>query len=155
MIPNGSGGGSAGSTADGRHRPGRALASVATGLAILTDIAYVAIILAQGEAVFARVAAVASCILAAALAAAVAGRADLPAGVRLPLLGGAAGGLLSLGVLGLFSIGLPLFVAGVLTLTAWVRVARSPGGIPQGTPTRSLLALLVGLALPVAAVAVT
>jgi hypothetical protein len=137
------------------HAPGRALASVAAGLAILTDVAYVAIIMAQGDAALARVAAVASCILAAALAAGAGGRADLPSAVRLPLLGGATGGLLSLGVLGLFSIGLPLFVGGVLAVAAWGRAARSPGGTSQGTPIRSMLALLFGLALPVAAVALT
>jgi hypothetical protein len=136
------------------HAPGRALASVAAGLAIFTDVAYVAIILGQDEAALARVVAIASCILAAGLATGVGGRADLSSAVRLPLLGGAAGGLLSLGVLGLFSIGLPLFVGGVLAVTAWVRVARS-GGIAQGTRTRSMLAVLLGLTLPVAAVALT
>jgi hypothetical protein len=143
------------SDATRRHAPGRALASVAAGLAILTDIAYIAIILAQKEAALARVTAVASCILAAGVAAGVASRADLHPAIRLPVLSGAAGGLLSLGVLGLFSIGLPLFVGGVLAVIAWARAARSPGGIAQGTPTRSMLALLLGLALPVAAVALT
>lgn len=46
--------------------------------------------------------------------------------LRLPLRAGAAGGLLVLGVLSLFSIGLPLVVAGAMATVATVRKLRGP-----------------------------
>ena len=39
-----------------------------------------------------------------------------------------AGGLLSLGVLGIFSIGLPLLVAGILMVVAALRIGVAEGG---------------------------
>ena len=43
----------------------------------------------------------------------------------------------------IFSIGLPLLIAGILCLGAWVRVARSVGPVPAGAPLLSLAAAIV------------
>jgi hypothetical protein len=59
--------------------------------------------------------------------------------------------LLALGYLGLFSIGLPLFVAGVLTAVAWITTSESAG---PGRRRRLLAAALavVGALLPFGAI---
>ena len=73
---------------------------------------------------------------------------------RLPWLGAATGLLLVLGYLGLFSVGLPLLIAGVLVAIAWITTSGSAG---PGRRERILaVALAVGGAvLPVAAIWVT
>ena len=63
-------------------------------------------------------------VIAALLAASLVRR--LSPTVRLSFRAGAAGGLLVLGVLALFSIGLPLVVAGVMATGATVRTLRGP-----------------------------
>jgi len=50
----------------------------------------------------------------------------LPVNLRMPLRAAAAGGLLVLGILALFSIGLPLVVAGAMATGATVRTLRGP-----------------------------
>jgi len=86
------------------------------------------------------------------LLAAIAVAAGLGALVQAPLtrrtlLGGAAGAALLTGVVGIFSIGLPLFGAGVLALFA---IASTPAG---PAPRRAAIAPAVGATLGLAAVA--
>jgi hypothetical protein len=49
---------------------------------------------------------------------------------RMPLRAGAAGGLLVLGILAIFSIGLPLVIAGAMATGATVRTLRGPFATP-------------------------
>jgi hypothetical protein len=56
------------------------------------------------------------------------------------MLGGAAGGLLTLGVLGIFSVGLPLLIAGVLCCGGWARVTIAAVPVPASARWLSLLA---------------
>lgn len=51
-----------------------------------------------------------------------------PISVRAAISAACAAGLLPLGFLALFSIGLPIMVAGALALIAWLRVFRAAGG---------------------------
>lgn len=144
-----------GSTDVDPGRPGRLLASCSAAIALVIDAAYLAIILGQDDNGWPRVIAVATCIAIAGIAAALVAWADIPAHTRLVMVGGAAGAFLSLGVIGLFSIGLPLFVAGILMVIAWVRSARSvPQAVDRG-PARPVIALVLGIAAPIAAIALT
>ena len=68
----------------------------------------------------------------------------LPANVRMPLRAAAAGGLLVLGILALFSVGLPLVVAGAMATGATVRTLRGPH------LTSAALTAVVGAVLAVA-----
>jgi hypothetical protein len=104
---------------------------VAAVVAVATDALYLAIIRSQGlgePGDWVTVTVVASAILAFA---ACAGVAALAPGPTLParrvLLLVATVGLFVMGVLGIFSIGLPLLVAGVLCLIAWTRTAAATG----------------------------
>jgi hypothetical protein len=63
-------------------------------------------------------------LMAALLALSLTG--ELRAGLRMPMRAAAAGGLLVLGILSLFSIGLPLVVSGALATGATVRALREP-----------------------------
>jgi hypothetical protein len=63
--------------------------------------------------------------LALGAVAALLGGLAVPAGPRIPLLGLAAGIFFVWGFLGIFSIGLPLFAAGALTILAAGRLRRS------------------------------
>jgi hypothetical protein len=92
---------------------------------------------------------VAGAILLAGAAAAVATLANLSISIRLVLFAAAAGGLLSLGVLGLFSIGLPLFVAGILSSISWQRVWAGTG---DRRLVPSLLAFVAAALVPFVAV---
>jgi hypothetical protein len=74
---------------------------------------------------------------------------DRPA-VRTVLLGAASGGLFALGLLGLFSIGLPLVVAGVLTTAAWTRSTRPS----QPTSVKSLSLAVAVVAVGILAVGI-
>ncbi len=104
------------------RRPGVILASIAAGIAFAMDVVYLIVIRNQGDGMGIRVLVVASLIAAAGACAAGAARSASP-DRRLVLMSGAAGGLISLGILGMFSIGLPLLIAGVL---ATIGAARSP-----------------------------
>lgn len=66
-------------------------------------------------------------------------------GWRMPLRAGAAGGLLVLGIIAAFSIGLPLVLAGVLATGSAVRTLKGQVRTPTG---------LIGVAAAVASVAV-
>jgi hypothetical protein len=116
-----------------------ALGLIAMAIAAITDVGYLVIIVAQGgPSDVARVAFVAIAIGAAGGCAGV-GATRRRAIARLPWLGAATGSLLGLGYLGLFSIGLPLFVAGILTAIAWSTAAGSAG---PGRRERVLAAVL-------------
>jgi hypothetical protein len=119
-------------------RPSR-LGLSAMAIAAVTDVGYLVIIVAQGDpSDVARVAFVALAICTAAVCAGV-GATRARAIDRLTWLGAATGMLLVLGYLGLFSIGLPLFVAGVLAAIAWITASGSAG---PGRRSRVLAALL-------------
>jgi hypothetical protein len=105
--------------------PGASFAIAAAIIAIVVDGLYLAIIVSQDPIEWGRTIVVAVFILGCAACAL--GVAFGPAGARPVLAAAASGGLMTLGVLGLFSIGLPLLVAGALAIVAWVRVARGTG----------------------------
>ena len=89
---------------------------VAGCLALVIDVIYIWLIWHQGIPVdVPRVAVVASVILLAALLAIIGATTSHPATARVLLIA-ATVLLLPVGVLGMFSIGLPLFVGGLLTL---------------------------------------
>ena len=110
-------------------RPARFLTWFALIVVLATDVAYLLVIRAQNveDAPAASIVPfiAAYLVVIAALLAASLMRWFSPA-VRLPLRAGAAGGLLVLGVLALFSIGLPLVVAGAMATGATVRTLRGP-----------------------------
>ena len=129
-------------------RPGAILATVAAVLAFVMVVVYLIVIKNQGDGMGLRVPLVASCVAVAGACAAAAAWSSSPHR-RLVLMAAAAGGLLSLGIIGMWSIGLPLFIGGVLTTIGSVRLARSVG---RAGPSR-LPALAMGVAaflLPVA-----
>jgi hypothetical protein len=112
-----------------RGRPGAAFAAAAAVVALATDVLYLVIIRSQGEqdpGEWVTVAVVALVILGLACCAGAAAVATRPA-TRKVLLAVAAVGLLVLGVLAIFSIGLLLLLAGLLSVVAWVRVAATTG----------------------------
>jgi hypothetical protein len=120
-------------------------------IAAVTDVGYLVIIVAQGGPSDAtRVVFVALAIGVAAVCAGFgatrARRID-----RLPWLGAATGMLLVLGYLGLFSIGLPLLIAGVLSAVAWITTSGSAGAGRRERVLAVVLAL-AGAVLPVAAI---
>ncbi len=106
-------------------RPGTRFALAAAVVAVVTDALYLAIIRAQGPGEpgdWVTVTVVASVILVLAACAGVAAVAAGPTpSTRRVLLLIATAGLFVMGVLGIFSIGLPLLVAGILCLIAWTR----------------------------------
>jgi hypothetical protein len=129
--------------------PGRAAAIIACVLAFADAGLYLALIVAQGEAETGFVALTAASIVTLGLLAGVGGLArSWSIRARLIVLGAAAGGLFALGVLGIFSIGLPLLVAGVCTVIAWSRLAASVHPVPDGAP---ILSAVAGIATGVVA----
>lgn len=99
-------------------------------IAAATDAVYLAVIRHQGPPYdVPRVAAVATVIFAAAAAAGL-GSLIADAGAARALLIGASLGLCLVGVLGLLSIGLPLLLAGVLTMVGLARPGRVRGPGP-------------------------
>jgi hypothetical protein len=112
-------------------RPGTRLALAAAVVAVSTDALYLAIIRAQGPGEpgdWVTVTVVASVILALAVCAGVAALSTAPTpAIRRVLLLIATVGLLVMGVIGIFSVGLPLLAAGVLCLIAWTRTTVETG----------------------------
>lgn len=98
-----------------------ALGLSAAAVAVATGAAYLRVIASQGEADWERVAAVASLIGAGALAAGIGTR--LQGLSRAVTLSVAGTDLLVMGLLGIFSVGLPLLLASGLALAAAVRSA--------------------------------
>ena len=123
-------------------------------IAIVVDALYLTIIATQGEVGHVgRVGFIAAAIASAAACALVGATRPDPAD-RLPFLGAATGALLGLGYLGLFSIGLPLLIAGILCAAAWGATlsAAHKGGRRQrwlavGLAITAPLLLVVGIAL--------
>jgi hypothetical protein len=109
-------------------RAARFMTWFALVFALATAAVYLLLILGQGDSPsdIATVAFVASYLaaLAALLAASLLRRWSMV--VRLSLRAAAAGGLLILGVLAIFSIGLPLLIAGAMAIGATVRTLRGP-----------------------------
>jgi hypothetical protein len=113
-------------------RPARFMTWFALVIVLATDAAYISLVRGQNNGVDGQVLDVftlpfvAGYVLAmAALLAASLVRWWSAAG-RMPLRAAAAGGLLVLGVIAIFSIGLPLVVAGALATGATVRTLRGP-----------------------------
>ena len=98
---------------------------IAALIAFADDALYLLLIRSQGSSRDPRVTFVAVFIAGEATIALTAALVARPA-ARTVLLGPAFGGLLALGLLAMFSIGLPLVVAGILTGLAWARSIR-PG----------------------------
>jgi hypothetical protein len=97
---------------------------VAAALTLATDVVYVLVIQSQGEGDLDRTRArLIAASLAAAASAALAGWLVQDARIRLALLGAAAFTMLAWGFLGMFTIGLPIFLAGVLLLFSSARAA--------------------------------
>jgi hypothetical protein len=91
---------------------------VAGLLALAVDVPYVVLVRSEDNGSGGRVVFVAAVIAAAGVAALI-GSTRPGADARLPWLAVATGVLASLGFLALFSIGLPLMIAGVLAGIAW------------------------------------
>ena len=109
-------------------RAARLMTWVALILVLVTDAAYVLLIRRQGaiapDAYTVPFVVAYLLLLAGLLLASLMG---LPrAAWRMPMRAGATGGLLILGVLAIFSIGLPLLIAGALATGATVRTLRGP-----------------------------
>jgi len=99
----------------------RWLAVIAAVIAALTDILYFGVVVGQGghDPIRWRVAFVATFIAVLAMTAALSARASASA-LRPALLGLSAIGLLAMGYIAIFSIGLPLLLAGALAFIALV-----------------------------------
>jgi len=119
---------------------------VALAIVLATDILYVGLIEAQGpdpQANVPRFVASYLAVMAALIGIALVPRPEV-AVIRFPMRAAAAAGLLSLGFIAAFSIGLPLVVAGGLTTVALARTSRQ---------LSSRLGRLAGLAAALLAVA--
>ncbi len=130
-----------------QDRAARIMAWAALAIVLLEDAIYVLLIRSQGElapdAYTVPFVAVYLLVMAALLGTSL---IRLPSpGWRMPLRAGAAGGLLVLGIIGAFSIGLPLILAGILSTGAAVRALKGRLWTPTG---------LLGFAAAVAAVVV-
>jgi len=107
----------------------RVTSLVAFAIVLATDILYIGFIGAQGpdfQPYVPRFVASYLAVMAAVIAIALLPRREIVQ-IRIPMRAAAAGGLLTLGFLAAFSIGLPLVVAGVLTTVALTRTSRQPG----------------------------
>src|SRR5256885_1145826 len=107
----------------------RVTSLVAFAIVLATDILSVGLIGSQGQdfqPYVPRFVASYLALMAALIVIALLPRPEIVA-IRLPMRAAAAGGLLALGFLAAFSIGLPLVVAGVLTTVALTRTSRRPG----------------------------
>ena len=134
---------------------GSRLGIAAAAVAIVTDALYVGIIVSQDPVEWGRVVAIAACILAFGGSAASASVGTLSPPTRLVLFAIGAGGLLTLGFLGLFSIGLPLFVAGILTVAAWQRVWAETGSGSARSVLPSAIGFFAAALVPFVAVIAT
>jgi hypothetical protein len=109
-------------------RAARLMTWIALILVLATDVAYVLLIRSQGavapDAYTVPFVAGYLLLLAGLLVASLVHR--LRPAWRMPLRAAAAGGLLILGVLAIFSVGLPLVIAGALATGATVRTLRGP-----------------------------
>ena len=123
----------------------RVTSLVALAIVLATDVLYIGLIEAQGpgpEAYLPRFVASYLAVMAALIGIALLPQPEIAA-IRVPMRAAAAGGLLALGFIAAFSIGLPLVGAGVLTTVALTRTSREP---------RSRLGRLAGLGAALLAV---
>jgi 4-amino-4-deoxy-L-arabinose transferase-like glycosyltransferase len=116
---------------------------VAALIAGLTTIVYLLLIVREEDNDVGLVVLVTAMIVGAAVAAA-AGASTGDVRTKGLLLGGASGLFLSLGYLSLFSIGILLLIAGIVSTFAWVR-AMAGAGAARGWP---VLAFAFAVALP-------
>jgi hypothetical protein len=119
---------------------------IAILLPLVTVVVYIGVIRSQGSGPpdWLTVPFVASYMVAASLALLVSQWPGFASGARASLRAAAAGGLLVLGFLGAFSIGLPLLLAGVLAAIAAVTTAsRVRGAALAAVPVAALLAVAV------------
>ncbi len=128
-------------------RAARIMAWAALAIVVLEDAVYVLLIRGQGEVApdaYTVPFVAGYLLLMAALLGLSLTRFPSPSW-RMPLRAGAAGGLLVLGIIAAFSIGLPLGLAGILASGSALRALKGPIWTPTG---------LIGVAAGVAAVAV-
>ncbi len=104
---------------DSADRRGAVPATIAAGVTFATVVLYIALIISQGEADVASVIVLATYLAGLGVCALVGAARSRPD--RVIPLGIATGGLVGAAVVSLFSIGLPLLVAGVFALVAWMR----------------------------------
>jgi hypothetical protein len=135
---------------------GSRLAVVAGLIGIAVDVGYLAIIFDEAERTSGRVLVVFSFIFVMS-ALALVGGSGLTTSVRTTaiVLGAATGGFLTAGVLGIFSIGLPLLIAGVMCAVACAGAARSAHPVPPGVPILSTVAAIASGALLMLGIAIT
>jgi hypothetical protein len=134
---------------------GSRLATAAGVLGLAVDLGYLVIIFNQAEHSSGRVAVVFLFILAMSLLSLLGGSAYVgSARTRVIVLGASTGGLLTAGVLGIFSIGLPLLVAGVLAAVAWARFTHSARPLP-GVPLLSTVAAIGSGAILIFGIAIS
>jgi hypothetical protein len=113
-------------------RPARFMTWFALVIVLATDAAYISLVRGQNNGVDGQVLDVftlpfvAGYVLAMAALLAASLVRWWSAAVRMPLRAAAAGGLLVLGVIAIFSIGLPLVIAGAMATGATVRTLRGP-----------------------------
>lgn len=131
----------------GRHKtasPSLPPAIVSAGIAVVIAVVYLAIVVRQRHEVTGRAIFVAVFLVAIAGVLIASGRAQSPF-VHAALLAGAANALVAIGFLGLFSIGLPLLVAGGIAMPSVARaLAEAPR--PWG-PAIAVMATLGALAV--------
>ena len=107
---------------------------LAAALAAATDVLYLRLIASQGDSLTNGVVVVVATLVATCAVLAVVGAVHADPAVRVSLLAAAASFLLVLGMIGIFSIGLPLLVAAGLALAGALRArtALPPRGRPPG-----------------------
>jgi hypothetical protein len=127
------------------------LVSVVTGA---TGIGYIRLLGQQGDwpGMDARQALVLSLLVGFAIVSAI-GTFARPIPVRAAISAACAGGLLPLGFVALFSIGLPLMVAGALAIIAWLGASSAARG--RGTLAVSAAGAIVAIAILAGGFAVT
>ena len=132
-----------------RHAGARLLALASAGIAALDLVFYIWLISDQGNSSLAeaRIVGVITAIGMTVIAAAAGGL--LATGSSAPsLLAFATGALISLGVLGIFSIGLPLLVAATLAAMAWRKAVLLEPRPPARTAPQRFLIFLSGALMP-------
>jgi len=126
----------------------RVTSLVAFAIVLATDILYVGLIGSQGQdfqPYVPRFVASYLAVMAGLIVIALLPRPEIFA-IRLPMRAAAAGGLLALGFLAAFSIGLPLVIAaGVLTTVALTRTSRRPGSALRRLAGLGAALLAIGL----------
>lgn len=139
---------------EARSLPVSVPALIAAFITAADDVLYAVVVRSQGgfQDDRGRVVFVAS-FVAGLFAVTLAGALVRRPAVRIALLAVATGGLLTLGLLGMASIGLPLAVAGVLTAVAWSRAWGD--GQPASVKAVAVALAMVGPATLIAGIVLT